>query len=52
MREHEAEVRRRLQRVGHKMQVDFTEGRVTMKVDPKRDLLHSFVDLNNLTLGG
>ena len=32
------------------MQVDFTEGRLAMKIDPSGELLHSFIDLNNLAL--
>ena len=32
------------------MQIDFTEGRLAMKIDPSGDLLHSFIDLNNLAL--
>jgi 5-methyltetrahydropteroyltriglutamate--homocysteine methyltransferase len=30
--------------------MDFTEGRLSIKLDPKRRLLHSFIDLNNLVL--
>ena len=33
------------------MQIDFTEGRLAIKVDPSGQLLHSFIDLNNLALG-
>ncbi len=50
LREHETEVRRCLQKGAHKVQVDFTEGRLAMKIDPSGNLLHSFVDLNNLAL--
>ncbi len=32
------------------MQIDFTEGRLAMKIDPSGRLLHSFIDLNNLAL--
>ena len=32
------------------MQIDFTEGRLAVKIDPSGDLLHSFIDLNNLAL--
>ena len=32
------------------MQVDFTEGRFSMKIDPTGGLLHSFIELNNLAL--
>ncbi|MEO8751291.1 MAG: cobalamin-independent methionine synthase II family protein [Casimicrobiaceae bacterium] len=50
LREHETEVRRCLQRGAHKVQIDFTEGRFAMKVDPSGGLLHSFIVLNNLAL--
>ncbi len=32
------------------MQVDFTEGRLAVKIDPSGELLSSFIDLNNLAL--
>jgi len=32
------------------VQIDFTEGRLAVKIDPSGHLLHSFVDLNNLAL--
>jgi 5-methyltetrahydropteroyltriglutamate--homocysteine methyltransferase len=48
--EHESEVRRCLALGAHKVQVDFTEGRLAMKIDPTGELLSSFVDLNNLAL--
>ena len=32
------------------MQIDFTEGRLALKVDPSGVLLASFIDLNNLAL--
>ena len=50
IREHETEIRRCLQRGAHGVQIDFTEGRLAMKVDPSARLLHSFIDLNNLAL--
>ena len=50
LREHETEVRRCLQKGAHKVQIDFTEGRLAMKVDPSGQLLTSFIDLNNLAL--
>src|SRR4029450_3133341 len=37
-------------RGAHAVQIDFTEGRLSMKVDPAGHLLHSFIDLNNLAL--
>jgi len=48
--EHETEVRRCLQKGAHKVQIDFTEGRLAVKIDPSGDLLHRFIDLNNLAL--
>jgi 5-methyltetrahydropteroyltriglutamate--homocysteine methyltransferase len=48
--EHELEVRNCLRAGAHCVQVDFTEGRLAVKIDPTGDLLHSFVDLNNLAL--
>jgi len=48
--EHEREVRRCLERGAHKVQIDFTEGRLAMKLDPSGELLNSFIDLNNLAL--
>jgi 5-methyltetrahydropteroyltriglutamate--homocysteine methyltransferase len=50
LREHETEVRDCLKKGAHKVQIDFTEGRLAVKIDPSGDLLHSFVDLNNLAL--
>lgn len=50
LREHETEVRRCLQKGAHKVQIDFTEGRLAMKIDPTGELLNSFIDLNNLAL--
>lgn len=50
LREHETEVRRCLQKGAHKVQIDFTEGRLAMKIDPTGALLSAFVDLNNLAL--
>jgi 5-methyltetrahydropteroyltriglutamate--homocysteine methyltransferase len=48
--EHEKEIRRCLQKGAHKVQIDFTEARLAMKVDPSGQLLNSFIDLNNLAL--
>jgi 5-methyltetrahydropteroyltriglutamate--homocysteine methyltransferase len=50
LREHETEIRRCLQKGAHKVQIDFTEGRLAIKIDPSGNLLHSFIDLNNLAL--
>src|SRR6202521_2543826 len=48
--EHETEIRRCLKKGAHKVQVDFTEGRLAVKIDPSGHLLNSFIDLNNLVL--
>ena len=48
--EHELEIRRCFQNGAYKVQSDFTEGRLAMKIDPSGQLLHSFIDLNNLAL--
>jgi 5-methyltetrahydropteroyltriglutamate--homocysteine methyltransferase len=50
LHEHEAEVRSCLRKGAHKVQIDFTEGRLAVKIDPSGALLHSFIDLNNLAL--
>ncbi|HXF17329.1 MAG TPA: 5-methyltetrahydropteroyltriglutamate--homocysteine methyltransferase, partial [Burkholderiales bacterium] len=41
--EHETEIRRCLKKGAHKVQIDFTEGRLAMKVDPSGQLLSSFI---------
>ncbi|HEV2695560.1 MAG TPA: cobalamin-independent methionine synthase II family protein [Verrucomicrobiae bacterium] len=50
LNEHEAEVRACLDKGAHKVQIDFTEGRLSVKLDPSGELLNSFIDLNNLGL--
>ena len=50
LREHETEVRRCLANGAHNVQIDFTEGRLAIKIDPTGGLLNSFIDLNNLAL--
>jgi 5-methyltetrahydropteroyltriglutamate--homocysteine methyltransferase len=50
LREHENEIRRCLQRGAYNVQVDFTEGRLAVKIDPSGKLLTSFIDVNNLAL--
>jgi methionine synthase II (cobalamin-independent) len=50
LREHETEIRACLRKGAYKVQIDFTEGRFAMKVDPTGYLLHSFIDLINLAL--
>jgi 5-methyltetrahydropteroyltriglutamate--homocysteine methyltransferase len=48
LHENETEIRRCLDKGAHKVQIDFTEGRLAVKVDPSGALLTSFIDLNNL----
>jgi 5-methyltetrahydropteroyltriglutamate--homocysteine methyltransferase len=50
LREHETEVRNCLRKGAHCVQIDFTEARLAVKIDPSGELLHSFIDLNNLAL--
>src|SRR6202166_5122787 len=50
LREHEMEIRRCFEKGAHKVQIDFTEGRLAVKLDPSGDLLNSFIGLNNLAL--
>ena len=50
LNEHETEVRRCFAAGAVKVQVDFTEGRLAMKIDPTGELLTSFIDLTNLAL--
>jgi 5-methyltetrahydropteroyltriglutamate--homocysteine methyltransferase len=50
LRENEIEIQRCLAKGAHKVQIDFTEGRLAMKIDPSGGLLNSFIDLNNLAL--
>jgi 5-methyltetrahydropteroyltriglutamate--homocysteine methyltransferase len=50
VREHETEVRRCLDAGAHCVQIDFTEGRLALKIDPSGELLRSFIELNNLGL--
>ncbi|HYJ39748.1 MAG TPA: cobalamin-independent methionine synthase II family protein [Steroidobacteraceae bacterium] len=48
--EHVTEVRRCLDMGAHCVQIDFTEGRLAIKIDPTGALLASFIELNNLAL--
>jgi 5-methyltetrahydropteroyltriglutamate--homocysteine methyltransferase len=50
LREHEKEIRGCIRKGAAKVQIDFTEGRLAMKIDPSGHLLNSFIDLNNLAL--
>jgi 5-methyltetrahydropteroyltriglutamate--homocysteine methyltransferase len=48
--EAEADIRRSLTAGAYCVQVDFTEARLSLKLDPSGGLLRSFVDLNNEVL--
>ncbi|MGA2352863.1 MAG: cobalamin-independent methionine synthase II family protein [Terriglobales bacterium] len=50
LREHETEIRRCFEKGADKVQIDFTEGRLAVKLDPSGELLSSFIGLNNLAL--
>ncbi len=43
----EADIRTCLDHGAYKVQVDFTEARLAVKLDPSRKLLSAFIDLNN-----
>ncbi|MDE3214707.1 MAG: cobalamin-independent methionine synthase II family protein [Bacteroidota bacterium] len=48
--EAEADIRGCLNGGAHNVQIDFTEGRLALKLDPSRALLKSFINLNNRVL--
>ena len=48
--EAEADIRGCLQNGAYNVQIDFTEGRLSVKLDPSKRLLRSFIDLNNRVL--
>src|SRR5205807_1603259 len=50
VREAETDIRRSLAAGAHVVQIDFTEGRLAVKLDPTKGALKAFVDLNNLVL--
>jgi 5-methyltetrahydropteroyltriglutamate--homocysteine methyltransferase len=50
LREHELEIRRCFEKGADKVQIDFTEGRLAVKLDSSGELLNSFIGLNNLAL--
>ena len=50
LREHEKEIRGCFAKGAHKVQIDFTEGRLAVKINPSGMLLNSFIELNNLAL--
>lgn len=48
--EAEADIRGCLEKGAHNVQIDFTEGRLSVKLDPSKGLLNAFVALNNRVL--
>ena len=48
--EAEADIRGCLQNGAYNVQIDFTEGRLSVKLDPSKRLLRSFIDLDNRVL--
>jgi len=46
------EIRRCLDAGAHTVQLDFTEGRLALKLDPSGQVLEQFIALNNLVLDG
>jgi 5-methyltetrahydropteroyltriglutamate--homocysteine methyltransferase len=50
VREAAADIRGALDNGAHSVQIDFTEGRLALKLDPSGTLLRSFIDLNNQVL--
>lgn len=50
LNEAEADIRRCLGAGAHCVQIDFTEGRLSLKLDPSGGLLDKFIDLNNQVL--
>lgn len=48
--EAEADIRRNLDAGAYKVQIDFTEARLAIKLDPSKGLLKMFIDLNNTVL--
>lgn len=50
LNEAESDIRKCLNRGAYKVQIDFTEARLALKLDPSKGLLKSFIDLNNKVL--
>lgn len=48
--ESEADIRKCLNAGAYNVQIDFTEARLAIKLDPSKGLLQSFIDLNNKVL--
>jgi len=50
LNEAEADIRRNLNSGAYNVQIDFTEARLSLKLDPSGGLLKAFIDLNNKVL--
>lgn len=50
LNEAEADIRKSLNSGAYNVQIDFTEARLSLKLDPSGGLLKSFIDLNNQVL--
>ena len=50
IREAVTDIRGCIEKGAHKVQIDFTEGRLSLKLDPSGELLQRFIDLNNQVL--
>ncbi|HRQ51480.1 MAG TPA: cobalamin-independent methionine synthase II family protein [Agriterribacter sp.] len=50
LNEAETDIRNSLNSGAYKVQIDFTEARLALKLDPSGNLLKSFIDLNNRVL--
>jgi 5-methyltetrahydropteroyltriglutamate--homocysteine methyltransferase len=50
LRENETDIRQCLEAGAYNVQIDFTEARLAIKLDPTKKLLKHFVDLNNKVL--
>ena len=50
LNEAEADIRRSLIKGAYNVQIDFTEARLSLKLDPSGGLLKAFIDLNNKVL--
>ena len=48
--ETETDIRLCLEKGAHKVQIDFTEGRLSVKLDPSKNILNEFIRLNNLVI--
>src|SRR5262249_43666206 len=46
----ESDIRQCLDAGAASVQLDFTEGRLSIKLDPSMGLLHNFIELNNMVL--